>query len=150
LSWTASADTVPRAKASKVAFMTQAALVEGLSHIGIRVRDYPRARKFYEFLGFKHEWGPSGPDQVAAMRHESGLELNFIVNAESDAPNVLMDVAEKHSGITHIALKIESVAAAEAALIAAGIEITGRRGSKPVNALFVRDPDRNVIELAAD
>ena len=130
--------------------MPRAKLVVGLSHIGIRIRDYPRTRSFYEFLGFKHEWGPAGPEQVAAMRHASGLELNFIVNAGSNTSNILMDVPEKHPGITHIALKIDDVAAAEAALIAAGIEITGRRGSKPVNALFVRDPDRNVIELAAD
>lgn len=143
-------DTVHEQEASEVASMRQAAPVVGLSHIGIRVRDYNRARKFYEFLGFKHEWGPTDSDQVAAMRHESGLELNFIVNADSDTPNILMDISEKYPGITHIALKIESVAGAEAALIAAGIEITGRRGALPVRALFVRDPDRNVIELAAD
>jgi len=90
------------------------------------------------------------PDQVAAMRHESGLEINFIVNAAADASNVLMDVPEKHPGFTHIALQIEDVAAVEAALTAAGIEITGRRGANPVAAIFVRDPDRNVVELAAD
>ena len=125
-------------------------LVIGLSHIGIRVHDYERARAFYELLGFEHTWGPVGPDQVAAMRNASGLEINFIVNAEDSELNVLMDVPEKHAGYTHIALKIMDVAATLAALVAAGIEITGRRGSNPVNAIFVRDPDRNVIELAAD
>jgi lactoylglutathione lyase len=125
-------------------------LVIGLSHIGVRVFDYPRARAFYELLGFEHAWGPVGPDQVAAMRHPSGLEINFIVNAPAGGPNVLTDVPEKHAGFTHIALKIEDVAAVEAALMAAGIEITGRRGADPVNAVFVRDPDRNVVELAAD
>jgi lactoylglutathione lyase len=132
------------------AIMSPGELVIGLSHIGIRVRDYTRARAFYELLGFKHAWGPVGPEQVAAMRHDSGLEINLIVNAVDSAPNILMDVPEKHAGFTHFALKIEDVAAAEAALAAAGIEITGRRGTNPVNAIFVRDPDRNVIELAAD
>jgi catechol 2,3-dioxygenase-like lactoylglutathione lyase family enzyme len=58
-----------------------------------------------------------------------------------------MDVPEKHAGITHIALAIKDVAATKAALEAAGIKISGMRGSA---AIFVRDPDGNVIELASD
>ena len=130
--------------------MSVGELVTGLSHIGIRVHDYARARSFYELLGFTHAWGPVGADQVAAMRHRSGLEINLIANAAGGAPNILMDVPEKHPGYTHVALKIDNVRATELALSEAGIEITGRRGSNPVNALFIRDPDRNVIELAAD
>jgi len=80
---------------------------------------------------------------VAAMRHTSGLEINFILNAKIEG-NILMDVPEKHPGYTHMALKIDNVAATEAALEQAGIAITGKRGSV---ALFVRDPDGNVIEL---
>jgi lactoylglutathione lyase len=122
--------------------------VQGLSHIGIRVHDLARSRAFYEQLGFRFDWGPAGPEPVAAMRHPSGLEINFILNAkEAKVPNILMDVPEKHPGYTHIALKIDNVARTEAALTGAGIAITGRRGSA---ALFVRDPDGNVIELAAD
>ena len=122
--------------------------VEGLSHIGIRVHDLARSRAFYEKLGFDFAWGPAGPEPVAAMRHPSGMELNFILNATSaGSPNILMDVPEKHAGITHVALKIGDLKAAEAMLNDLGIAITGRRGSA---ALFVRDPDSNVIELAAD
>ncbi len=121
---------------------------EGLSHIGIRVHDLERSRAFYEKLGFDFAWGPAGPEPVAAMRHPSGLELNFILNAPSArSPNILMDVPEKHAGITHIALKIGDLATAEAMLNELGIAITGRRGNA---ALFVRDPDGNVIELARD
>jgi lactoylglutathione lyase len=58
-----------------------------------------------------------------------------------------MDVSEKHPGYTHIAVKIDNVAATEVALDQAGIAISGRRGSV---ALFIRDPDGNVIELASD
>lgn len=126
-------------------------LVTGLAHIGIRVHDYARSQAFYAQLGFVHSWGPVGPDNVAAMRHPSGLELNFIVNApDAQAPNALMDIPHKHAGITHIALSISSIEATEAALNQAGIAISGRRGQNPVLALFIRDPDRNVIELAAD
>ena len=122
--------------------------VQGLSHIGIRVHDLARSRAFYEKLGFIFAWGPFGPEPVAAMRHPSGLELNFILNAPAaKAPNVLMDVADKHAGITHVALKIDDLAAAEAALKELGVALTGKRGDA---ALFVRDPDGNVIELATD
>ena len=128
--------------------MSLGSQVTGLSHIGIRVHDLARTRAFYESLGFKWAWGPAGPEPVAAMTHPSGLELNFILNARDvKAPNILMDVSEKHAGITHIALQIKDVAATKAALEAAGIQISGTRGTA---ALFVRDPDGNVIELASD
>lgn len=122
--------------------------VTGLSHIGIRVHDLARSRAFYEGLGFVFRWGPFGPERVVGMRHAGGLEINLIVNAPDDAaPNILMDVAHKHAGFTHVALAIRDVAETEAALGEAGIAISGRRGD---SALFVRDPDGNVIELASD
>ncbi len=128
--------------------MSLASQVTGLSHIGIRVHDLARTRAFYERLGFAWAWGPAGPEPVAAMTHPSGLELNFILNApEAASPNILMDVPQKHAGITHIALAIDDVATTKVALEKAGIKISGTRGSA---ALFVRDPDGNVIELAAD
>jgi lactoylglutathione lyase len=128
--------------------MSLASEVSGLAHIGIRVHDMARTRAFYERLGFEWAWGPAGPEPVAAMTHPCGLELNFILNGHAaKAHNILMDVPEKHAGITHIAFKIKDVAATKAALATAGIAISGTRGSA---ALFVRDPDGNVIELAAD
>jgi len=128
--------------------MSLAAQVAGLAHIGIRVHDAARSRQFYELLGFTWAWGPYGPENVGAMTHPSGLELNFIVNApDAVQPNILMDVPQKHAGITHIALKIADVAATRRALDEAGIAISGTRGA---SALFIRDPDGNVIELASD
>src|SRR6185295_14765584 len=125
--------------------------IAGLAHIGIRVHDLARSRAFYERLGFRWAWGPAGPEPVAAMTHASGLELNLIVNApDAKRPNILMDVAEKYPGVTHIAFKIADIATTESELKAAGIEVSGRRGANPVHALFIRDPDGNVIELAAD
>ena len=99
--------------------------VQGLSHIGIRVHDLARSRAFYERFGFRFDWGPAGPEPVAAMSHPSGLEINFILNARAaKTANILMDVPEKHPGYTHIALKIDDVARTEAALTGAGIAIT--------------------------
>ena len=125
--------------------------VLGLAHVGIRVHDLARSRAFYEALGFVFEWGPAGPEPVAAVRHPGGLELNFILNAQvASEPNILMDVPHKHAGITHLALKIDDIDSTESALAEAGIAVSGKRGRAPVRALFVRDPDGNVIELAAD
>jgi len=129
-------------------FESEAVEILGLAHVGIRVHDLARSRQFYELFGFKLAWGPFGPDQVTALKHPSGFEINLIVNApKPKSPNILMDIPEKHAGFTHIALKIDNVVTTEAALEAAGVSISGRRGK---DALFVRDPDGNVVELAAD
>ncbi|MGI9498568.1 MAG: VOC family protein, partial [Geminicoccaceae bacterium] len=61
--------------------------------------------------------------------------------------NVLMDEAEKYPGITHVALKVSSIDDAEALFAEAAIKITGRREFRGVKAVFVRDPDRNVLEI---
>jgi lactoylglutathione lyase len=124
--------------------------ISGLAHIGIRVHDLERAVRFYERLGFSKTAGPLGPEPVAILSHPSGLELNLILNAPSaSAPNILMDVAEKHPGITHVALLCPDIMAAKTRLEAAGIPLSGGpvRFSANAQAIFVRDPDRNVIEL---
>jgi len=60
-----------------------------------------------------------------------------------------MDLAEKHPGITHFALLCPDITAAKTRLEAAGIPLSGGpvRFSADAQAIFVRDPDRNVIEL---
>jgi lactoylglutathione lyase len=129
---------------------TQMIPISGLAHIGIRVHDLERAVRFYELLGFTKTAGPLGPEPVAILDHPSGVELNLILNAASaSAPNVLMDLAEKHPGITHFALLCPDIMAAKTRLEAAGIPLSGGpvRFSAQAQAIFVRDPDRNVIEL---
>ncbi len=126
--------------------------ITGFSHVGIRVHDLERSRKFYELLGFEFIVGPVGPEPVAIMKHPAGIEINFILNApESETPNVLMDVEGKKPGYTHIALACADLDAAAKALEAAGHEITGRMEFLPgFHGMFVRDPDRNVVELNHD
>jgi lactoylglutathione lyase len=122
----------------------------GLAHIGIRVHDLDRSVRFYELLGFTKTAGPIGPEPVAILDHASGLELNLILNApDADAANVLMDIPEKHPGITHFALLCPNIITAKERLEAAGIPLSGGpvRFSPNAQAIFVRDPDRNVIEL---
>ena len=60
-----------------------------------------------------------------------------------------MDIAEKHPGYTHIALTVSSLATARDFVAAQGIEITGSFSFRDMSAIFIRDPDRNVIELDA-
>jgi lactoylglutathione lyase len=124
--------------------------IQGLAHVGIRVHDLERSVRFYALLGFEKTAGPIGPEPVAILMHPSGLELNLVLNAPSaEEPNVLMDVPERHPGITHIALLCPDIVAAKERLAAAGIALSGgpiqfMPGAK---GIFVRDPDRNVIEL---
>jgi len=122
----------------------------GVAHIGIRVHDLDRSVRFYELLGFTKTAGPIGPEPVAILDHPAGIELNLILNApNAREPNVLMDVAVKHPGITHLALLCPDLGAAKARLDAAGIAISGGpiQFGPGARGMFVRDPDLNVIEL---
>ena len=123
--------------------------ITGVNHVGIRVRDLATARAFYEKLGFVFLAGPVGPEPVAIVEHPSGVNVNLILNASSDASphNVLMDDAKKHTGITHVALEITDADAVERQLDALGIEITERVEFDGARFFFVRDPDGNVIEF---
>jgi len=124
--------------------------IVGLAHIGIRVHDLERSVRFYELLGFTKTAGPIGPEPVAILEHPSGLEVNLVLNASRvSEPNILMDVPEKHPGITHFALLCPDIGAAQRRLEEAGIALSGGpvRFGPGAQAIFVRDPDRNVIEL---
>ena len=135
--------TIPQTPATSVTIL-------GLAHIGIRVHELERSVRFYELLGFAKTAGPIGPEPVAILEHPSGLEVNLVLNAPSaDEPNILMDVTDKHPGITHFALLSPDILAAKAQLEAAGIALSGGpiRFGPGAQGIFVRDPDRNVIEL---
>ncbi len=123
--------------------------IKKIDHIGIRVREKQRALDFYEGLGFVLILD-AGFEQghPIILRHPSGVVLNLLGPSTEDADeNVLMDIGRKYAGYTHMALKVASLADAEAILAERGIEITGRFSFKDMNAIFVRDPDRNVIEF---
>jgi lactoylglutathione lyase len=124
--------------------------VQGLAHIGIRVHEAERSVRFYAHLGFVKTAGPSGPENVVILSHPSGVEINLIVNApRAEGPNVLMDVPVKEPGITHFSLLCPDLLAAKETLAAAGIPLSGGpvRFGPRAQGIFVRDPDRNVVEL---
>ena len=121
-----------------------------INHVGLRVRNLDTAREFYEKLGFEFIVGPIGPEPVAVMEHPIGININFILNASEDASdkNLLMDVPEKHTGFTHIALEITDRQEVVAHLEDADIAIT-ETVELPDGTVFffVRDPAVNVIEF---
>jgi lactoylglutathione lyase len=131
--------------------MSAAIEIPSVDHIGIRVRDFERAMKFYAIFGFTLHVRAAN-DAVAIVRNAHGVEINLIYNANSDAggKNILMDVGEKYPGYTHVALRVASIKAAIETLRANGIRITQGPvsfGADGHVSVFVRDPDLNVVEL---
>ena len=124
--------------------------ITSINHVGIRVKDLAITRAFYEKLGFVFLVGPVGPEPVAIMEHPSGVNINFILNASDDSEqNLLMDIPEKHTGYTHVALEITDLDSVQKQLEEMGIPISGgpitiEDGS---TFIFIRDPDKNVIEF---
>ena len=125
--------------------------IDSVNHVGIRVADKARSVSFYGSLGFKL-LQDAGFEQghPVIMKHPSGVVLNLLGPAnKSDGTNILMDVEEKYPGYTHIALTVGSLSIAREFMNTNGIEITGSFSFKNMSAIFIRDPDRNVIELDA-
>jgi lactoylglutathione lyase len=85
------------------------------------------------------------------MRHPGGVVINFVLNVTEGlaADNVLMDREEERpTGYTHIALEVPDLDAVRRELDRLGIPLSGG----PIDVgearfLFIRDPDRNVVEL---
>ncbi|WP_394388204.1 VOC family protein [Shewanella woodyi] len=121
-----------------------------INHVGLRVKSLAISRAFYEKLGFEFIEGPIGPEPVAVMEHPCGININFILNgSEDEVLNVLMDVPNKHTGFTHIALEINDIKAVQERLAELEFPVTEGPITVPSGAmfLFIRDPDDNVIEF---
>lgn len=123
--------------------------IEKIDHVGIRVSDKHRSIAFYQELGFKliTDVGFERGHPVI-LRHPSGVVLNLLGPSMPDeSANILMDVADKYAGYTHMALRVASLEKAKAIFAEKGFEITGSFSFKDLTAVFIRDPDRNVIEF---
>ncbi|MFK7794309.1 MAG: VOC family protein [Gammaproteobacteria bacterium] len=119
-----------------------------INHLGLRVKDLNTSRAFYEKLGFIFIAGPVGPEPVAIMEHPSGVNINFILNADVECKeNILMDISKKHTGYTHVALEVTSAESALSFIKELGITITEEVEFEGAKFFFIRDPDSNVIEF---
>ena len=121
-----------------------------INHVGLRVSSLEQSREFYAKLGFEFIVGPIGPEPVAIMEHPSGVNINFILNStDSEPKNLLMDVPEKHTGFTHMAIEITDLEAVQQQLKEIGYDVTEGPITTPEGAsfIFIRDPDMNVIEF---
>ena len=129
--------------------------IEGMAHVGLRIRNFDRSIGFYQALGFqviREDYN----ERVVVLRHHSGIEINLLDSADAGADennnnrNVLMDESRKYPGYTHVALQVEDIQQAQQSIMALRIVIT----EGPVTfgdgstSIFFRDPDRNVIELS--
>ena len=123
--------------------------IDRFDHIGIRVSDKNQAVAFYESLGFVLVAdGGFDAGHPLVMLHPSGININLLGLATAGGgSNILMDAADKYPGITHVALQVRDAAAAQRHIEDLGIAITGRRDFEGVQTIFIRDPDRNVLEL---
>ena len=124
--------------------------IERINHVGLRITDLEVTRSFYEKLGFLFLVGPVGPEPVAIMEHPSGVNINFILNStDTETLNRLMDVPDKHTGYTHIALEVSDLASVQEQLESMNYTVTEGPIVTPEGAsfIFIRDPDDNVIEF---
>ena len=123
--------------------------ISNFDHIGIRISNREKSVAFYKLLGFEMvaDGGFDHGHQLV-MLHPSGLNINLLGPATAKpGENILMDEKPKYPGITHIAVKVKSAEATEAFVTANNIAITGRRDFEGTKTIFIRDPDRNVLEL---
>ncbi|MEM6985438.1 MAG: VOC family protein [Pseudomonadota bacterium] len=118
-------------------------------HIGIRISDREKSVAFYELLGFDMiADGGFEQGHPLVMLHPSGININLLGPATAKhGENVLMDEKPKYPGITHLAVKVKDAEATEDFVTDNGIAITGRRDFRCTKTIFIRDPDRNVLEL---
>ena len=125
--------------------------IESVNHVGIRIEERSRSVTFYDMLGFELiEDAGFNDGHPIIMKHPSGVVINLLGPANAGSgKNILMDVTDKYPGYTHIALTVSDLDLAKSFMQANDIEITGSFSFGDMSAIFIRDPDRNVIELDA-
>ena len=130
--------------------MKQPQAIRQFDHVGIRVSDRQQALAFYEQLGFR-ETHRFDDYEANEMESSDGVRINLIYNATRlpHGKNVLLDEPIKLPGVTHAAFVVDDLYAFKVWLDQAGIPITEdihRLGPRRIT-LFIRDPDRNVLEF---
>lgn len=121
----------------------------GIGHVHLKVADLERALGFYcGVLGFdlKQRWADSAAFIAAGgYHHHIGLNTWESLGGEPPPPGT--------TGLYHLAILYPTRAALADALrrlIAAGISLDGASDHGVSEALYLRDPDGNGVELYRD
>ncbi len=120
-----------------------------IGHVHLKVADIDRALGFYcGILGFelKQRYGPGGAFVAAgAYHHHIGLNTWESLGAPPPPPG--------HTGLYHLAILYPTrtaLADAFRRVVAAGIALDGAADHGVSEALYLRDPDENGVELYWD
>jgi catechol 2,3-dioxygenase len=120
-----------------------------IGHVHLKVSDLERAERFYvDLLGF-HVTARYGTDAVflAAGDNHHDLALNTWESKGGSPP------PPGTTGLFHVAIKVPSrrdLAEMLVRLREAGVPLTGASDHLVSEALYLRDPDGNGIEIYAD
>jgi catechol 2,3-dioxygenase len=123
--------------------------IQGVGHVVLKVRDLPRAARFYrDILGLKEVARfPGKMVFFSAGTNHHDLAVLSVGPEATDPPSDAV-------GLYHVALKIgdslEDLRAAKAHLEAHGIPILGVSDHRVSQSIYLQDPDGNGIELFVD
>ena len=112
-----------------------------LNHVALHVADVERSRRFYsDVLGLEELPRPAFSFPGAWLRLGADQELHLIGDRTQPV--------HSHNRGTHFALRVPSIADAEAHLKVRGLEYTGPK-RRPDGAwqIFIVDPDGHYVEL---
>ncbi len=130
------------------------------NHVGQCVTDLDRAKRFYcELFGFTLEREINPPDEssaallsltpplgmTAAYLVRDGLVLELLQFSAAGQTQPFRERAMNDPGLTHISLSVDDIAATCARVAEYGGEVID--SSNIGNAVFIRDPDGQILEL---
>ena len=120
-----------------------------LHHSALCVTDIVRSKRFYgEVLGLQEIPRPDFDFEGAWYEFADGSQLHLIVH---DTPLALRGTTVIDARDGHLALRVDSYAAALERLKALGIDHLAYWDNKtPWAQIYVTDPDGNVVELNAE
>jgi catechol 2,3-dioxygenase len=120
-----------------------------IGHVHLKVSDLERAIAFYrDVLGFElqHRYGDEAAFLSAGgYHHHIGLNTWESKGGSPPPPNT--------TGLYHVAIRYpdrETLAGAVKAVVEAGVPLTGASDHGVSEAIYLRDPDSNGIELYRD
>jgi lactoylglutathione lyase len=134
--------------------------VSAFNHVGQCVTDLERSKRFYcDLFGFELEREITPPDagsaqllaltsplgMTAAYLVRDGLVLELLHFAAAGQTQPFRPRTMNEPGLTHISLSVDDVGAVCARVAEFGGEVVP--GSNIGSAVFVRDPDGQLVEL---